>query len=204
MMDEKSQAFSALVVALFKGVINRETDAKHWLVILTQRAQVEDYVAKIGLTLVVDETDGYAYLKQQTETEDHLEIPRLIPRYALSYHVSLLLVLLRKQLIESDSHNSAERYIISKREIFELLKPYLKTTSNEAKQLKKLETDLNKIKEMGFIRSLENSDENYEVMRIIRGFVDAQWLGEMDDNLSKYKQYAQPSETQEEGENEPV
>ncbi|MEG0897405.1 MAG: DUF4194 domain-containing protein [Ruthenibacterium sp.] len=191
MMDEKSVAFSNALVALFKGVINRETQSKQWGVLLAQRAQIEDYVAKIGLTVIVDENDGYAYLKQQTQVEEHAEIPRLIPRYALSYPVSLLLVLLRKQLLAFDAKNSVERFIVSKQELIETLRPYLKDTSNEAKQIKEIEANLNRIQEMGFIRTLDGDATQYEVLRILRGFVDAQWLSEMDARLQAYQTYAQ-------------
>jgi len=204
MMDEKSIAFSGAAVALFRGVISRDAQVKHWNILLAQRAQMEDYVAKIGLELVLDEVDGYAYLKQQTQIEDHLDIPRLIPRYQLSYQVSVLLVLLRKQLLEFDSKNSEERFILSKQELVELLRPYLRDTSNEAKQLKEIEANLNRIKEMGFIRKLDSSDTQYEVLRILRSFVDAQWLGEMDKRLQAYQEFAQGQEMREEAGDESV
>lgn len=203
-MDEKSIAFSTAMVTLYKGFINRETQLQHWNTILAQRTRMEDYVAQIGLHLVVDETDGYAYLKQQTQTDDHLEIPRLIPRHALSYPVSLLLVLLRKQLIEFDSQNSAERFVVSKKEMMEMLRPYLKDTSNEARQLKEMESNLNRIKDMGFIRVLDGADGNYEVLRILRSFVDAQWLGQMEERLQAYHAYAQGEQPQEEQKDESV
>lgn len=196
-MDEQSIAFSMATVALFKGVINREIHLKQWNVITAKQAQIEEYVEKLGLTLVVDEADGYAYLKQQTLTEDHLEIPRLIPRYPLSYPVSLLLVLLRKQLLEFDSQNNAERFIISKQEIVALLRPYLKEATNEAKQFKEIEANLNRIKDMGFIRALDGTDAQYEILRILRGYVDAQWLGEFDTRLQAYRTYAQESSGEE-------
>ena len=152
--------------------------------------------------LVVDTSDGYAYLKQQTQTEDHLEIPRLIPRYQLSYPVSVMLVLLRKQLLEHDSGDNPERLILSKQELIELLRPYLKDTANEVKQRREMEANLNKIKDMGFIRTLEGADDRFEVSRILRSFVDAQWLGEMDKRLLEYRALAQGGTLQEVAENE--
>ena len=160
---------------------------------------MEDYVSKIGLTLIVDQTDGYAYLKQQTFTEDHLEIPRLIPRHPLSYPVSLLLVLLRKQLLEFDSKGNEQRFILSKQDIIEKLRPYLADTSNEVKQAKEIESYIKRIEDMGFVRRLKGSDDQYEILRIIRGFVDAQWLADMDDLLKTYQTYV--AGTQPKGEN---
>lgn len=203
-MDEKSAAFSAALISLLKGVVNREIHIKQWNAIVTGRTQIEDYVAKIGLILMLDETDGYAYLKQQTQTEDNFEFPRLIPRYALSYPVSLLLVLLRKQLLEFDSKNSEQRFIVSKQEIVEMLRPYLKDTTNEAKQIKEIELQIKRIKEMGFVRLMDESTENYEVLRILRSFVDAQWLGEMNERLQAYKIYAQGHQQEDTNDDESI
>ena len=82
-------AYSKALVALFKNVVFKETDPEHWEVILVQKYKIEDYVSKIGLTLVVDEMDGYGYLKQRSYGDGEEEIPRLVPRHALSYPVSL-------------------------------------------------------------------------------------------------------------------
>lgn len=201
-MDEKSIAFSGALVALFRGFISREVNAKHWNTVCKQQTQIDDYVSKIGLALVVDDADGYAYLKQQTQVEDHLEIPRLIPRYQLSYPVSVMLVLLRKLLLERDSVDNAARLILTKQELSELMRPYLKDTSNEVKQRKDMDINLNKIREMGFIRMLNGTDDRFEVLRILRSFVDAQWLGEMDQRLQEYQALAQGGAMQKEGEHD--
>jgi hypothetical protein len=201
-VDEKSIALSGALVALFRGVISRDAHAKHWNTLLTQQAQIDDYMSKIGLVLVVDASDGYAYLRQQTQTDDHLDIPRLIPRHQLSYLDSVMLVLLRKQLLEFDSGDNAERLILSRQELVELLRPYLKDTSNEVKQLREIDAHLAKIKDMGFIRMLEGADGRFEALRILRGFVDAQWLDGVDKRLREYQALAQDEQPQEEPENE--
>jgi hypothetical protein len=201
-MDEKSIALSVVLVTLFRGAINRETNEKQWTALLAQQTHIDDYVSKLGLVLIVDMTDGYAYLKQQTQTEDHLDIPRLIPRYQLSYPVSVMLVLLRKQLLEFDSGSNSERLILSKQEFVESLRPYLKDTSNEVKQLKEIDTNLAKIKDMGFIRMLNGVEDHFEVQRILRSFVDAQLLGELDLRLQEYRNIASNGTAQEDTESE--
>lgn len=188
--DKKSIEFSVALVALLRGIVSREGQTKQWNTIVTQTANIEDYVSKIGLTLMLDETDGYAYLKQREPTDEISEIPRLIPRHQLSYPVSLLLVLLRKQLLEFDTHSADERNIISKQEIIEKVLPFLKDTSNEAKQIKEIEGYIRRVEEMGFIRSINGAEPKYEVLRIIRSFVDAGWLSKMDSLLNAYREYA--------------
>lgn len=196
MTDEKSIAYTNALISLFKGVVNRQFQSKQWETILSQRSKIEDYISKIGLTLCLDEIDGYGYLKQSIYEDDEFDIPRLIPRHPLSYQVSLLLLLLRKQLQEFDSHNNDGRLIISKQDIFDKMHVYLKDTSNETKQLKEIETNIKKIENLGFIRRLKDSEEKYEVFRIIRSFIDGDWLSQLDKRLLEYQDYSLNEDTQ--------
>jgi hypothetical protein len=40
--------------------------------------------------------------------------------------------------------------------------------------------------ELGFLKRLKNS-ENYEIKRVIKSFVDAQWMESFDERLEEYK-----------------
>lgn len=192
-----SLAFSRTLVALFKNVIFKEADQEHWEVITVQRSKIEDYVSKIGLTLVVDEMDGYGYLKQRSFGEDEQEIPRLVPRHSLSYPVSLLLVLLRKQLLEFDSTTGDQRLILTKQQIAERMSLFLRDTTNEAKLLRDIDKHIDKIEKMGFLRRLRGSDDTFEVQRILRSFVNAEWLNNLNERLEEYQRYANGGEIQE-------
>jgi hypothetical protein len=183
-------AFSRTLVALFKNVVFKETDPEHWDVILAQRYKIEDYVSKIGLTLIVDEMDGYGYLKQRSYGEGEEEIPRLVPRHALSYPVSLLLVLLRKQLLEFDSTTGDRRLILTRQQIAERMRLFLKDTTNEAKMTADIDKHIDRIEKMGFLRRLRGSEDSFEVQRILRSFVNAEWLQHVNERLELYRAYA--------------
>ena len=183
-------AYSKALVALFKNVVFKETDPEHWEVILVQKYKIEDYVSKIGLTLVVDEMDGYGYLKQRSYGDGEEEIPRLVPRHALSYPVSLLLVLLRKQLLEFDSTTGDQRLIVTRQQIAERMRLFLKDTTNEAKMVADIDKHINRIEKMGFLRRLRGSEDHFEVQRILRSFVNAEWLHHFNERLNMYRIYA--------------
>ncbi len=96
----RSSPDSLAAVRLLQGVIYSD-DPQAWDQVLTYRSNLEDYFARIGLALVVDEADGFAYLRQWTDDErDHAggSLPRLFRRSSLSYDVTLLLVLLRDEM----------------------------------------------------------------------------------------------------------
>lgn len=187
MTDDKNIAFSNALVHLLKGVVIREIHAKQWQTILLQQNKIEDYISNIGLILIVNEVDGCAFLKQKDFGGGEEEIPKLIKRHPLRYMDSLLLVILRKQMLDFDSRGGDGQLVISKQEIIDKLRLYLSDTSDEAKQSDSIEKCITRIKDMGFLRKLRDSEENYEVMRIIRSFIDAEWLNQFDKKLSEYR-----------------
>ena len=181
---------SSVVVPLLKGVLYRKDNPGLWDSLLHLQASVRDYVAILGLELMLDEAEGYAFLRsRQSEDEDgQSAIPRLVARRQLSYPVSLLLVLLRKKLAEFDAGGGDTRLILSRDEVVELIRIFLPAGSNEVKLIDQVDGTLNKIAELGFIRRLRGQGQMIEVRRIIKAFVDAQWLADFDERLAEYRQ----------------
>lgn len=183
---------SALVILLLKGVIYQEADAGLWNALLNLQPRVRDYVAVLGLELMLDEAEGYSFLRSRQESEDDAapKLPRLVARRPLSFPVSLLLALLRKKLAEFDASGGDTRLVLSRDEVVELVRVFLPESSNEAKLIDQIETHLNKIVELGFLRRLKPGTGQaavFEVRRILKAFVDAQWLADFDARLAAYQ-----------------
>ena len=176
------------VTQLMKGVVYRDTHEKAWRHLLALQPQVRDYVAVLGLQVVVDEAEGYAFLRQRPidDPEEANPLPRLIPRRSLSFHVSLLLALLRKKLAEFDAHSGDSRLMLSREQITEMIRVFLPPTSNEARLTDQIDAHINKAVELGFLRQAKNSEQVYEVRRILKAFVDGQWLADFDGKLAEY------------------
>ncbi|SEH07725.1 DUF4194 domain-containing protein [Candidatus Venteria ishoeyi] len=191
--------FSLVVIALLKGIVYQENDDKLWHRLMNLQARVRDYIRVLGLELVLDEAEGYAFLRSRPTTEDEPEskLPRLITRRALSFPVSLLLALLRKKLAEFDASGGDTRLVLSRDDIAELIRVFLPDSSNEAKLIDKVDAHINKIIDLGFLRRLKpatgstSKQTNFEVRRIIKAFVDAQWLAEFDARLETYRLHLQ-------------
>ena len=66
--------------------------------------------------------------------------------------------------------------ILSREQVAELLRVFLPEGSNEARLIDQVDTQLNKVVELGFVRRLRGQDGVFEVQRILKAFVDAQWL----------------------------
>lgn len=189
---------TSLVVPLLKGVLYREDDAAQWAALLQLQARVRDYVAVLALELVVDEAEGYAFLRSlPQDLEGAPKLPRLVRRQPLSFQVSLLLALLRKKLAEFDASGGDTRLILTRSAVVELVRVFLPAGSNESRLIDQIETQLNKVIELGFVRRLKAPAEGassraaqepvYEVRRILKAFVDAQWLADFDARLAAYQ-----------------
>jgi hypothetical protein len=178
---------SVAVTQLMKGAVYRETHDRAWSHLLQLQPQVRDHVAVLGLQVVIDEAEGYAFLRQRPADEDEeRQFPRLIPRRALSFHVSLLLALLRKKLAEFDAQGGETRLMLTRAQIAEMLRIFMPATSNEARLLDRIDEHIAKAEQLGFLRQAKNGEQVYEVRRILKAFVDGQWLADLDARLAEY------------------
>jgi hypothetical protein len=175
------------VIPLMKGVVYRDTHDRAWKQLLQLQPHVRDYVEVLGLQVVIDEAEGYAFLRQRPTDEAEAEpLPRLIPRRSLSFHVSLLLALLRKKLAEFDAQGGDTRLMLTRTQIVEMIRVFLPATSNEARLLDKIDEHINKAEQLGFLRPAKNGDQTYEVRRVLKAFIDGQWLADFDARLADY------------------
>jgi hypothetical protein len=191
---------SLAVIPLMKGVVYRDANERAWQQIAQLQAQVRDYVEVLGLQVVIDEAEGYAYLRQRpADDEEASQVPRLIPRRSLSFHVSLLLALLRKKLAEFDAQGGDTRLMLTRGQIAEMIRVFLPPTSNEARLIDKIDEHINKAVDLGFLRpagpataraaaSAKSADQVFEVRRILKAFIDGQWLADLSDKLSQYEE----------------
>ena len=184
--DSQDNRLSLLLIILMKGVLYQEQDARLWQQLLDLQARVRDYVAVLGLELMLDEAEGYAWLRSRPAGDGEAELPRLVGRRQLSYPVSLLIALLRRKLAEFDAGGGDTRLILSRDDVVELMRTFLPPGSTEARLVDQIDAHINKVIELGFARRLRGQEQMIEVRRILKAFVDAQWLNEFDARLQAY------------------
>ena len=185
-----------LVIPLLKGVLYRSADENRWLTLLRREGSLRDYVRVLGLEVIVDEAEGYAFLRTPPSAEDENApadgaLPRLMSRRRLTFGVSLLLALLRRRLAEADAQGG-DRLVMTRGEIADLVAVFLPSSTNEAKVADRVERDITKVVELGFLqpigaRTRRGEQPSYEVRRILKAFVDAQWMSEFAQRLEDYR-----------------
>ena len=184
--NDADTRLSRVLITLFKGVLYQEVHDELFQALLSQENAVRDYVDVLGLELFVDEGEGFAYLKNREPLEGGAALPRLVAKRPLSFVVSLVLALLRKRLLEAESGGQA-RLIMSREEMVEMVRVYLPSRTNEAQLVDQVQrTAIHRVVELGFMRELRGQDGVYEVMRIIKAFVDAEWLSDFNEKLTAY------------------
>lgn len=188
-MTDYPPSLPPLLIHLLKGVLYREQMPNRWQELLQLESQVRDYLSVIGLELDLDDAEGYAYLRQREAREDE-ELPKLVSRRPLSYAVSLLCVLLRKRLIEADAVNGELRTMITRTEIIDRVRTFLPESSNEARIEEQIDTHIRRVVDMGFLRELNDQRDTYEIRRVLKAFVNAEWLDDFNERLEEYRSHA--------------
>ncbi|MBL0711070.1 MAG: DUF4194 domain-containing protein [Colwellia sp.] len=194
--ERQQREKSAVQIKLLKGAIYRAKHKDLWPWLERDQFQIREYFGQIGLSLLLDDAEGYAFLKQQEFDADEgaegvLELPRLISRRQLSFGQTLLLVQLRKRLAEHDSEESSPRLIVSRSEMQEWLVGFYPEVSNQVKQQKDFNALINKVKEMGFISVLVNHQDEFEVQRLIKALINAEQIVSLLDMLATVHEQTQ-------------
>lgn len=180
--------FGIPAVYLLKGILYRH-QSEAWELLLRYRGRLQDYFSILNVDLLVDEGEGYAYLRQRSQDDDESSFPRLMSRRRLSYPITLLLVLLRKRLLEFEAEGNESRLVLSHRDILEMMRIYWdETDTNERKREDQLQLHIKKLITYGFLKPLKAEKDRYEVGQILKAYVPIEKLNEI---LITLKQYAQ-------------
>lgn len=184
--------FPLVLTSLLRGVVEQDSHPQVWRHLLGVAARVRDHVEPMGLTLVLDELEGYAFLRSlpddalAEQRAGRPALPRLVRRHALTYPVSLLLALLRKRLAEFDASSGEARLVLTRDQVVDLVAVFLAGRSNEAKVVQQVDAALAKVVDLGFVRRLPGPEARFEVRRILKAFVDGQWLADFEARLRAY------------------
>ena len=186
MRTVEEHAVASAIIHLMRGVVYREQDETTWSALDRQAAAVRDHFAEIGVDVVVDDTEGYAYLQSRADADGEEPLPRLVNRRTLTYNVSLLLVLLRKRLVEFETGGTEGKLVLTRDQIVDMLRLFLADSTNEARVIDQVDTTIRKSAELGFLRALRGRTDQWEVRRILKAYVDAQTLSDFAGKLSEY------------------
>jgi hypothetical protein len=185
---------SKVLIQLLKAPIYRDSSPVLWQELLKHKENVSEYFSHLGLAVFLHEDFGFAFLKQDidsAEMDEEQTLPRLIQQRELSFELSVLLALFRKQLAEHDRSSADLRLVLDERDILQMMKIFLPDTNNEVAQKKEVGGLIEKAIDIGILRRMSHDPRKLEVLRILAALFDASRLNELDQRLEEYKDYAQ-------------
>lgn len=129
--DKKHLEYSVALVSLLKGAVYKE-DSTAWNQLMTYTGAVRVYFEKINLDVLIDEQEGFAFLKSK-EAEDSKSGSGLIVRRPISRNATALYVVLRAELRDWEKSEREDQIcILSRKQIREKMIPYTELEPDEA------------------------------------------------------------------------
>ena len=190
-MENNRALYAHVIIKLLQGPIY--VDEKNvWRDLQSWQSSIQEYFGKIGIELLINETDGFARILQPEaeETEDN-PLPRLMRKQSMNYETTLLCVILRELLEEFDIISEGTKLFLTQKDIKERIELFYKEQANKSKLWKDLARPINNLQNMGILKltreDAANRDNNsYEVKRIIKALIDNKKLEEIKQKLESY------------------
>jgi Domain of unknown function (DUF4194) len=166
----RDEALSVAVTTLMRGPVYAEEAPGVWTTLRSQSARITDFLKVLGMRVIVDDVDEYAYLRSEDELPDGM--PRLHRRHKLGMRASVLLVLLRQRMTAAEAEEATPRLVVTREEMVEWMRLYHPAgTSDE-----RIGADIPKLEDLGYLKRLRGSEGVFEARRIIKAQVSADYL----------------------------
>jgi Domain of unknown function (DUF4194) len=176
----QAMSFAPWAIRLLRSVIYEE-EIRYWNdLVKIHELPLRRYFAQIGLDLIVNRQEGFAYLSQSQEDETETNpLPRLMMRRSLTVDQSILCILLREHLEDYTVNESASREpILTLRNIRDLVELFFRERNTQQRFLKDVKKTVEDMKKQGFLEELNGGDANlnedelrYRVKRILKAFI---------------------------------
>ncbi len=171
--------YTSVLIKLLKGPVEY-LEKTAWEQLLQYQVELTRFLQQLGLILVLEKDDGYAYL-EQTRLDEEENVVGWVRRVQLGYEESILLVLLRDMMAEFEVGEVSSRELIKKRrEIKEYAELFFKENPSRVKFIRDLDRLIDKVEEIDFIEKVENNDipdeQKFRIKKIIKARVDNELL----------------------------
>lgn len=186
MNSSNIKPYSKAIVKLLKGIV--EKDDAVWNEVLSYRSDIQDYIAVMGLELIVKKDEGFAFVKQFKLDDD--KTMNMVSRRQYGFEVSVMLIVLRQILEDFDSNptmQATDKYVTAS-EIKEETEMFLPTSYNKVKFEKELDSNIDKIVKFGYLiePKHQEGEKRYKIHRIIKEKITLDDLLEFKNQLNSY------------------
>ncbi len=181
--------YTPVFIRLLKGPVEY-LDRSTWEQLMQYQGELTRFLQQLGLTLVLEKEDGYAYL-EQVRLDEEENVAGWVRRVQLGYEESILLVLLRDMMAEFEVGEATSRELIRKRrEIKEYAELFFRENPSRVKFIRDLDRLIDRVEELGFLERVESHDlsdeQKFRIKKIIKARVDNDILENFKQQLSDY------------------
>lgn len=184
-MDNRYSEAAPVKVKLLQGPIYAE-DAASWKILVAQEEPIAAYFRDLGLSLMVDKAEGWGYLEQQ-DMDGEPTMIQLFKRRALSFEVTLLLVILREELLRFDSTPRAIETVpsVSTKWLIDELSSFVPEQNNAVKRDSALRAIVKQGIAIGVLREIlsDGDDATYQILRIVKAKLPEAKIAEIKERL---------------------
>lgn len=185
-LEKHITPYSKAIVRLLKSTVERNSSV--WDDVINYQNEIQDYIGKIGLELIVKKDEGFAFVKQLEDNEGNTL--GLVQRRQIGFETSIVLVVLRQSLEEFDSNPTqlATEKFITNTEIKDELELFLPEKYDRVKFIKELDRYINAAVELGYLKEISKkvNETKYQIHRIIKEKITLDILKDFQNNLKDY------------------
>jgi hypothetical protein len=185
-LEKYETNYSKAIVRLLKSTVERNSSV--WNNIITYQNEIQDYIGKIGLELIVKKDEGFAFVKQLEDNEG--STLGLVQRRQIGFETSIVLVVLRQSLEDFDSNPTqlATEKFITNTEIKDELELFLPEKYDRVRFIKELDRYINAAVDLGYLKEISKKDNEtkYQIHRIIKEKITLDILQDFENKLKDY------------------
>lgn len=181
--------YTPVFIKLLKGPVEY-LEKTSWEQVLQYQAELTRFLQQLGLILVLEKEDGYAYL-EQVRLDEEENTAGWVRRIQLGYEESILLLLLRDMMAEFEVGEAGARELIKKRrEIKEYAELFFKENPSRVKFIRDLDRLIDRVEELDFLEKMEQQDvadeQKFRIKKIIKARVDNETLENFKQQLTEH------------------
>jgi len=182
--------YAHVIIKLLQGPVYVD-EKLVWRDLQSWQSAIQDYFAKIGIELLINEVDGFARIMQpEAEENDENPLPRLMRKQTMNYETTLLCVILREMLEEFDIKSEGTKLFLTQKDIKERIELFYKEQTNKSKLWKDLSRPINSLQNIGILKltreEVNKDNSQYEVKRILKALVNNEKLEQIKNKLGAY------------------
>lgn len=181
--------FTPIFIKLLKGPVEY-LEKSAWEMLLQYQVELTRFLQQLGLVLVLEKEDGYAYVEQVRRDEEE-NGTNWVRRIQLGYEESILLVLLRDMMAEFEVGETTTRELIKRRrEIKEYAELFFRENPSRVKFIRDLDRLIDRVEELDFLEKVENhertDEQKFRIKKIIKAKVDNEVLENFKQQLTEH------------------